>query len=122
MIKDSWEHRVARMHPQTSKMDWAIYERLKVDRAIRASGWKIEWQKPYCLLQTIPEFTLSKAERQLGVYLDAEFTHKNRQLRDEELRRMLKKRRGITPLSITYKRFSLAEQDRVYNLIKEAIL
>lgn len=122
MIQDSWEYRKARMHPQTSKMDWAIYQRLKIDRDIREAGWKIEWQKPYCLVQTKPEFTLTKGDVKIGVYLDGEKAHRNRQLRDEELRDLLERRKGVKPLSISYPYHSDAWELRVWNQIKEALI
>lgn len=110
------------MRNQISKMDWQIYLRLKTDTDIRAAGWKIEWQKPYCLVTTTPEFTLSKGDVKIGPYLDGEAAHKNRQERDEELRALLQKRHGVKPLSIMYKRYSKAEEDRIFKQIKEALL
>jgi len=121
MIEDSWEYRAARMRNQVSKMDWQIYLRLKVDTDIRAAGWKIEWQKPYCLLQTTPEFTLTKGDVKIGPYLDGEEAHKNRRDRDEELREMLWQRHKVKPLPIPYRRWSQSEEDRIFKQIKEAL-
>jgi len=122
MIENSWEHRRARMQNQVSKMDWMIYQRLKVDVDIRDAGWRIEWQKPYCLLQTTPEFTLAKGDVKIGVYLDGEKVHLNKQLRDEEVRDLLEKRKGVKPLSLSYPRWSQSEEDRIFKQIKGEML
>jgi len=121
MIEDSWEYRSARMRNQVSKMDWNVYLRLKVDKDIRVAGWKIEWQKPYCLLQTTPEFTLTKGDVKIGPYLDGEKAHKNKRDRDEELREMLWQRHKVKPLPISYKRWSQKDEDRIFKQIKEAL-
>jgi len=122
VFKDSWEHRRARMHPQISQMELSILKKIKTDKDLREAGWRVEWLKPYCLVQTTPDFTLTKGEQRIGLYLDGEKVHRNRQLRDEELRDLLQQRKGVKPLSISYPRYSETEVERVFKQIKEALV
>ena len=109
------------MRVQISQMELDILKLLKNDKNLRKAGWRVEWQKPYCLLETTPDFTLTKGERRIGLYLDGEKAHRNRQLRDEKLRDMLQKRKGVTPLSISYPYHSDVWVERVFKQIKEAL-
>ena len=121
MIKDSWEYRKARMQPQTSRMELEILKRLKTDKTIREAGWRIEFQKPFCLVSTTPDFYLTKGDLRIGLYLDGEKVHRNRQVRDEELRTMLEQKKRVKPLVISYPYYSEAWEERVWGQIKEAL-
>ena len=61
----------------------------------------METQKPFCLLSTKPDFYFSDIN--YAVYLDGEQVHRNREEKDLELRRLLKKRYGCKIRVITYK-------------------
>jgi len=121
MIKDSWEYRKARMHPQISRMDMAILLKFKTDPTIKAAGWKVEFQRTICLVPTTPDFIVTKGDTQIGLYLDGEQVHKKRQERDEWLRGMLE-RKGVTPFAISYPDTSDAWVERVWKQIKEALI
>jgi len=63
--------------------------------------WGMTTQKRFCLLTTTADFYFSDIN--LAVYIDGEQSHKNRQERDTELRRLLKKRHGCKIRSYSYK-------------------
>jgi len=58
-------------------------------------------QKEFCLLSTKPDFYFPTVN--LAVYIDGEQVHKNREEKDEELRRLLAKRHSCTVRSYSYK-------------------
>lgn len=122
LFKEAWEHRVAQMKQPVSKMDEAILLRLKADKDLVAAGWKIEFQKPFCLVTTTPDLCLTKGDMKIAVYLDGETAHKSRGDRDVELRDLLEKRKGVKPMGITYSQYSKGEEDRIFKKIKEVLL
>ena len=63
--------------------------------------WGSETQKPFCLQSTTPDFYFSDIN--LAIYIDGAQIHQKREEKDEELRRLLKKRHGCKILSYTYK-------------------
>jgi len=58
-------------------------------------------QQEFCLQSTTPDFFFPDVN--MAVYLDGEQVHRNKEERDMELRRLLKKRHGCKVRSYTYK-------------------
>ena len=112
-IKDTWEQRKARMHPQHSRMEQAQLLKLQ-----QASVRPVVTDRPFCIKKTIPD--LYFPTKHLAIYLDHPATHKNRELKDEKLRTALAKQHGLTVKSIEYTSFTEKEVDRVFVLVKEA--
>lgn len=73
---------------------------LKVQDMLNLVGFYSESQRTFCLLHTKPDFYFHDVN--LAVYLDGEQVHKHSE-RDEELRRLLKKRHGCKILAYSYK-------------------
>ena len=114
VVKDTWEHRKATMHPQHSKMELDLHEKLMVTEETRPALM----DKQFCLKTTTPDFYFPK--KKLAVYLDG-VVHQGKEDRDQKLRTLLTKRHDIKVLSIPYTSNSLKEQERVFGLIKEAL-
>ena len=118
---ESWAHRVARMHPRTSRMEVELLKLLSSDKELREAGWHMWFQKPFCLVKTTPDFYLAKGDVAIGVYIDGEKVHLNKQLRDQELRDLLWQKRHVKPLAFSYPTYSEAWRDRLFKQIKEAL-
>ena len=103
-----------RMKVSPSRMDERIRDRLHM-----IGIHDFEYQKQYCLLSTVPEYTFER--RRKAFYLDGP-VHKGRRLdRDDYLRDLFHRRYGIQPIPIPYRGNSRREEDRVLNTIKEAL-
>lgn len=107
-VKESWEHRKARMHPQTSKMEQAIL------LALNEKGIYPETQREFCLQSTRPDYYFPNEN--LAVYLDGEQVHKHPD-KDQALRKLLTKRFGIQVLPIPYTSFTKTTQDKILQQI-----
>ena len=118
--KLSWKDRKARMQAPVSKMDEAIYLRLQANEKLREEGWKIVFQKRYCITEIISDVTLKKGDREIACFFDNEYIHRNRQERDELNRQKAADRHGITVLPLPYKSFNKTEEDQILNRIVEA--
>jgi len=84
-----------RMNVKVSAAETAILQRLNSESVFPMT------QKPFCLQSTTPDFFFPNIN--LAVYIDGDVVHRNREEKDVELRRLLKKRHGCKILSYTYK-------------------
>lgn len=111
-IKESWPNRVARMHPQVSRMEEAVF------LALNEKGVNVQSQEEFCVKSTRPDFYFPK--QRLAVYLDGEQVHKHPE-KDEALRELLTKHHGIRVLSLTYSSFTKEQQEEILSQIMEEI-
>ena len=84
-----------RMNVKVSAAEIAIHQRLN------RKGLFPMTQKPFCLQQTIPDFFFPGVN--LAIYIDGEQVHRNKEEKDQELRRLLNKRYGCKIRSYRYK-------------------
>jgi len=84
-----------RMNVKVSAAETAILQRLNSEGVFPLT------QKPFCLRHTTPD--LFFPDINLAIYIDGEQVHLNKEERDMELRRLLKKRHGCKVRSYTYK-------------------
>jgi very-short-patch-repair endonuclease/DNA-binding CsgD family transcriptional regulator len=110
VFKEAWEHRVAQMHPQHSKMENELLVKLQ--------GLGAMTDKLFCLQSTTPDFYFPK--QKLAVYVDGP-VHKGKEERDSYLRDLLTKRHQVRVVAIPYLAFSKQEVERVFEQIKEAL-
>jgi very-short-patch-repair endonuclease len=102
------EFRVAQMHPQHSKMEQLILEKLEVKPVVT--------DRSFCLQSTTPDFYFPS--QNLAIYLDGQ-PHEGREDRDEALTALLEKRHGLKVFRIKYNGVSETEQNRVLKEITE---
>jgi len=118
--KETWEERKAHMAPQVSKMDEAMLVRLQQNLELREQGWRIIFQKHYCLAETISDVTLVKGDREILVYFDSPL-HEKRRDKDESLREMARTRLGVETLPLDFKTDAVKEQELLEQQIMEAV-
>ena len=99
------------MHPQHSRMEFDILDELS------KAGFHPEMDKHFCVLSTTPDFYFP--DKNLAVYVDGEKVHEKRRERDQELRRLLAKRHGVTVLTFPYKRRTKREKMKIVEQLKE---
>jgi very-short-patch-repair endonuclease len=108
---ESWAYRKAKMHPQHSKMEEAILQKLD-EAGIRP----VVTDRSFCLASTTPDFYFPTLN--LAVYLDGP-VHEGKEDRDEELTDLLEKRHQVRVCRIKYSGVSDKEQTRILQEIKE---
>jgi len=84
---------------------------------LNSEGFYPITQKPFCLKHTIPDLFFPNIN--LAVYIDGEQVHRNKEQKDEELRRLLSKRHGCTVRSYSYK--SPITKKRLQEIIAQII-
>ena len=99
------------MRVQHSRMEWDVLEDLN-----RAGLFPL-MDKSFPVLSTTPDFFFP--DKNLAVYLDGEKVHAKRQEKDQELRRLLAKRHGVTVLTFPYKRRTKKARQKIVEQIIE---
>jgi len=100
-----------RMNVKVSAAETAILQRLNSEGVFPLT------QQPFCLRHTTPD--LFFPDINLAVYIDGEQVHRNKEQKDEELRRLLSKRHGCTVRSYSYK--SPITKKRLQEIIDQII-
>jgi very-short-patch-repair endonuclease len=108
---ETWAYREGKMHPQHSKMEEAILQKLS-EAGIRP----VVTDRSFCLTSTTPDFYFPTLN--LAVYLDGP-VHEGKEDRDEKLTELLEQRHQVRVCRIKYSSVSDKEQTRILQEIQE---
>jgi len=112
---DTAEQKLARMHPQKSRMEEELLVAFGNDDLLRP----VVTDRSYPIVSVTPDFVFPR--HNLAVFLDGKEAHASRQERDSELREKLFPRHGLRVLSVPYCGNSDAEKQRIIKLVREAV-
>lgn len=110
-VKDTWEHRKARMQVPVSHMEQRLAKRLT------EAGVKFETQVEFCTAKSIADFMIGRK----AFFIDFEKLHIKREEKDEEARRRIKRFYDVEPFGLLYEADTKTEEDRLFAQMLEAI-
>jgi len=112
-VVEAWKDRVARMHPQHSKAELKIVEKL-----MNADLGPVITDRFFCALGTIPDAYLPKFKAIL--YIDGP-VHEGKEERDDLLRQNAADRNHVKVLVVKVKNDSVKEVERGFKEFMEAL-